>query len=163
MTDASSLDDDGVHNPLLRRALPLFFRLTRGVTLGVRGAVLDGEGRVFLLRHTYVAGWHMPGGGVEIGETALDALGRELDEEARIRVADTPVLHGAFFNAALGNRDHVLVYVVRSFEVLEAKRPDREIAEARFFPLDVLPEGTTAATRRRLAEIAAGGTPGGVW
>jgi 8-oxo-dGTP pyrophosphatase MutT (NUDIX family) len=146
--------DDRARNPVLRRLLPLYFRFARGVTLGVRAAVLDDRGRVFLIRHTYVNGWHMPGGGVEVGETALDALARELEEEACIRVTGTPVLHGAFFNAGLGNRDHVLVYAVREFTLTDEKRPDREIAEAGFFPLDALPEGTTGATRRRLEEIA---------
>lgn len=155
--------DDGVRNPWLKRALALHFRLTRGVTLGVRAAVLDREARVFLLRHTYVPGWHMPGGGVEIGETAETALARELEEEACLRPSGPPALHGVFFNPGLANRDHVLVYVVRDFAVLGVKRPDREIAEAGFHPLDALPEGTTAATRRRLAEIAEGRPGGGLW
>jgi hypothetical protein len=47
--------------------------------------------------------------------------------------------------------------------VLEAKQPDREIAEAGFFPLDRLPEGTTSATRRRLAEILEGQPPSVNW
>ena len=42
------------------------------MTLGVRGVVLDGEDRVFLVKHSYVAGWHLPGGGVEVGETFLE-------------------------------------------------------------------------------------------
>jgi ADP-ribose pyrophosphatase YjhB (NUDIX family) len=126
------------------------------MTLGVRGVVLDDRNRVFLIRHTYVSGWHLPGGGVETGETALDALGRELREEACIAMDETPVLFGVFFNRRISRRDHVLVYVVRRFTVLEAKQPDREIAEAGFFPLDRLPEGTTAATRNRLAEILQG-------
>ncbi len=155
--------DDGATNPLLRRLLPLYFRLARGVTLGVRAAVLDDRDRVFLLRHTYVRGWHMPGGGVEVGESAPDALARELEEEARIRLTGAPALVGAYFNAGLGNRDHVLVYAVRAFEVTEDKRPDREIAEAGFFPLDALPEETTGATRRRLDEIAGRRMPDGVW
>ncbi len=126
------------------------------MTLGVRGVVLDDRNRVFLIRHTYVSGWHLPGGGVETGETALDALGRELREEACIAMDETPVLFGVFFNRRISRRDHVLVYVIRRFTVLEAKQPDREIAEAGFFPLDRLPEGTTAATRNRLAEILEG-------
>ena len=43
------------------------------------------------------------------------------------------------------------------------KRPDREIAEARFFPLDGLPENTTPATRRRLAELFEGAAVSEYW
>jgi len=126
------------------------------MTLGVRAVVLDDRNRVFLIRHTYVAGWHLPGGGVETGETALEALGRELQEEACIAMDETPRLFGVFFNSRISRRDHVLVYVTRRFTVLAVKQPDREIAEAGFFPIEGLPEGTTAATRRRLAEILEG-------
>ena len=54
------------------------------MTLGVRGVVLDSDNKVFLVKHTYISGWHLPGGGVEVGETFLDALMRELVEEGRI-------------------------------------------------------------------------------
>jgi ADP-ribose pyrophosphatase YjhB (NUDIX family) len=133
------------------------------MTLGVRAVVLDGQGRVFLIRHTYVPGWHLPGGGVETGETALEALTRELREEACIVIDEPPVLAGVFFNRHTSRRDHVLVYVIRHFTVVEEKKPDREIAEAGFFPLGQLPEGTTAATRRRLAEILEGQSFSTIW
>lgn len=140
---------------VLQRLLHVYFRLARGLTLGVRGVALDGEGRVCLVRHTYVAGWHLPGGGVEAGETAPDALRRELREEAAIELGrEEPRLHGVFFNTQASRRDHVLVYVVRGFRVLGPRAPDREIAEAGFFPLDALPEGTGRATRARLDEVA---------
>ena len=145
------------------RALHLWFLVSRGLTLGVRGAVLDPEGRVLLIRHTYVKGWHLPGGGVEWGETALDALTRELAEEANIILDGPPVLRGVTFNRHVSRRDHVLVYEVRAFRQSAPKRPDREIAEAAFFPLDALPEGTTAGTRARLAEIAVGRAPDADW
>ncbi|WP_404286252.1 NUDIX domain-containing protein [Microvirga sp. RSM25] len=141
---------------LISWSLHTYWRFSRGMTLGVRGVVLDDRNQIFLIRHTYVPGWHLPGGGVETGETALDALGRELREEACIAVDETPHLFGVFFNNRISRRDHVLVYVIRRFTVLEAKRPDREIAEAGFFPLDQLPDGTTVATRNRLAEILEG-------
>ncbi len=147
----------------LFRVAHLYFRLVRGMTLGVRAAVLDGEGRVFLVRHTYTPGWHLPGGGVEVGETLEEALAKELREEASIRVTGPVSLHGVLFNRPLSRRDHVAVYVVREFAVDGIKRPDREIAEAGFFPLDALPEGTTPATRRRLDEIAAGARAPAVW
>ena len=148
---------------LISWGLHTYWRFSRGMTLGVRGVVLDQDNRVFLIRHTYVPGWHLPGGGVETGETALDALERELHEEARIAMDEPPALFGVFFNRKISRRDHVLVYVIRRFTVLEVKRPDREIAEAGFFPLDGLPEGTTVATRNRLAEILHGQKPSPNW
>ncbi len=148
---------------LMTWGLHTYWRFARGMTLGVRAVVLDDRARVFLIRHTYVPGWHLPGGGVETGETALEALTRELREEACIAIDGPPQLTGIFFNRRASSRDHVLVYVIRQFTVLEAKQPDREIAEAGFFPLDSLPEGTTIATRRRLAEILEGEEPSSTW
>jgi ADP-ribose pyrophosphatase YjhB (NUDIX family) len=148
---------------LVQRVLHAWFLTSRGLTLGVRGAVIDRDGRVLLIRHTYVAGWHMPGGGVEIGEDALSALARELAEEAEVALAAAPRLHGIFFNGHVSRRDHVLVYVVRDFTLTRPKRPDREIAEAAFFPLGALPEGVTRGTRERLDEIASGRAPGPAW
>lgn len=138
-------------------------RLTRGLTFGAQGAVFNAAGEVLLVRHTYVAGWFLPGGGVEVGESAVDALRRELLEEAGLRVTGTPRLHGLFFHPELGRRDHIAVFVVRDFVAVQAKRPRLEIAEARFFALDALPDGTTGGTRRRLAEIANGAAPAPDW
>lgn len=148
---------------LVSWGLHTYWRFARGLTLGVRGVVLDEEDRVFLIRHTYISGWHLPGGGVETGETALEALSRELREEACIAIDGIPDLAGVFFNEKVSRRDHVLVFVIRNFTVLGPKQPDREIAEAGFFPLDRLPEGTTSATRRRLAEILEGQPMAATW
>ena len=84
--------------PLIRRLFHFYWRFARGMTLGVRAVVLDGENRVFLVRHSYVSGWHLPGGGVETGETFLSSLRRELIEEGRIEMTGQPLLHGLFFN-----------------------------------------------------------------
>lgn len=137
--------------------------LTRGMTLGVRGACFDGEGRVFLVRHSYMPGWYLPGGGVERHETALQALSRELDEEGGIRLDAEPVLFGAYYNRRRG-RDHVLVYVSRRFSRPSPPTyPNREIAEAAFFDPADLPEAATPATRRRLQEILGGGERDPFW
>lgn len=136
------------------RLFHLWFLLRRPMTLGVRGLVHDrAAGTVFLIRHTYVPGWQLPGGGVELGETALEALERELAEEGNIAFAAPPRLVSLHFNRRASRRDHVALYLVEAFRQTSPKMPDREIAEAGFFPLDALPEGTTPATRRRLAEL----------
>jgi ADP-ribose pyrophosphatase YjhB (NUDIX family) len=140
----------------LRRVLHVYFRFARGMTLGVRALVIDAEGRIFLVRHTYVAGWQFPGGGVEPGETIGEALARELGEEGHIEILEPPSLRGLYFNARASRRDHVAFFVLRSFRQASAPLPNSEIAASGFFALDALPEDTTPATRARIAEEMSG-------
>jgi 8-oxo-dGTP pyrophosphatase MutT (NUDIX family) len=142
----------------MRPLLHSYWRFARGMTLGVRGLVIDGAGRVLLVQHSYVRGWHLPGGGVEPGETMRHALARELAEEGNIHLTGTPSLHGIFFNRRISQRDHVAVYVVHDFRQDGIFEPNREIIAASFFALDALPNDTTAGTRARIAEVV-GGAP----
>jgi 8-oxo-dGTP pyrophosphatase MutT (NUDIX family) len=149
--------------PALRRLLHLYWRFTRGMTLGVRAVVLDRDDRVFLVRHSYVAGWHLPGGGVEVGETFGDALRRELAEEGRIELAGDPALHGIFLNSHVSRRDHVAVYLVRQFTQDRLPQPNREIVACGFFDASALPAETTGGTRLRIAEVLQGKAPIATW
>jgi 8-oxo-dGTP pyrophosphatase MutT (NUDIX family) len=149
--------------PQLRRAFHLYWRMARGMTLGVRGVVLDGDNKVFLVRHSYVAGWHLPGGGVEVGETFLEALRRELSEEGRIELTGEPVLHGLFFNGHVSRRDHVAVYIVRQFRQDRLPEPNHEIVECGFYAAGALPPETTKGTRLRIAEVLDGAVPIATW
>ena len=144
--------------PAISRVMHLYRRMQRGITLGVRGLVIDEGRRVFLVKHSYVSGWHMPGGGVEPGETTLDALIRELAEEGNIEPTAPPALHGLFFNDKVSHRDHVVVYVLREFRQTAAPVPNCEIIAHGFFKLDELPNDTTAGTRARIIEVM-GGAP----
>jgi 8-oxo-dGTP pyrophosphatase MutT (NUDIX family) len=148
--------------PPVRRGLRLWTRLTRSVTLGVRTMVLADDGRVFLVRHGYVDGWHLPGGAVDPGETSVAAAVRELAEEGNIAAEGAPELAGLYLNAGLG-RDHVALYVVRRFIVRGPPRLGREIAAAGFFAADAPPPGTTPATLRRIAEVVSGDPPAATW
>jgi hypothetical protein len=141
---------------LAGRALHLYFRLRRGhdawrprrrAERGRRGPA--GAPHLYA-RLAYARR------GVEPNETLHDALAKELREEANIMLTGPAVLHGIFLNRHASTRDHVAVFIVRAFAQSAPKQPDIEIAEARFFPLSALPDGTTPGTRRRLAEITEG-------
>src|SRR5271154_59540 len=149
--------------PLIRHLLHLYWRFARGLTVGVRGLVFDADGRVFLVEHSYVSGWYLPGGGVETGETLTAALARELHEEGNIEITGAPVLYGVYFNRRVSRRDHVALYIVRSFHQSAPPQPNHEIIAHGFFALDALPEDTTRATRARIAEVLSGRAAAEFW
>jgi 8-oxo-dGTP pyrophosphatase MutT (NUDIX family) len=131
--------------------------------LGVRGLVIGQNGEILLVRHTYIAGWYLPGGGVEKGESSEISLVRELAEEANIEVIGRPQLHGLFFNPKGSSRDHVACYIVREFRQTRPYRSNFEIAEAKFFAPDALPKETTRATRTRIEEVIKGSPAASIW
>src|SRR5438105_337640 len=102
--------------PIARPVFRVISRITRGMTLGVRALVLNEAGEVLLIKHTYVSGWYMPGGGVERGETTEQALVRELVEEAGIRATERPRLVSMHSNHVRFAGDHVLIYRVDAWE-----------------------------------------------
>ncbi len=149
--------------PLIRPLFHFYWRFSRGATLGARAMVIDGTGRIFLVKHSYVSGWHLPGGGVETGETALTALARELAEEGNIQLVGEPKLHGLFFNGRVSRRDHVALFIVRDFHQDGLPVPNYEIIEHGFFAVDALPADTSRATRARIAEVFGGATVSELW
>lgn len=133
-------------------ATPLFrawMRLSRPMTLGVRALVFDEAGRVGLVRHTYKRGWHLPGGGVERGETAALSIVRECREELGADPLQTALV-GVFRNPTFAG-DHIVLYQVSAWRACETDS-EGEIAETGWFDPHDLPEAVTPATRRRLAE-----------
>lgn len=149
--------------PAIRRVLHLYWRFSRGLTFGVRAVVVNESGAVFLVKHSYVSGWHLPGGGVETGETMQEALARELFEEGGITLLGIPALHGIFHNAHVSRRDHVAVFVVRAFRQEGGPRHVREIIGHGFFARDALPADATRGARARLAEVFDGAATSQRW
>lgn len=148
--------------PFVRPLVQTHARVSRGLTLGVRGMVFDEAGRVLLIEHTYVRGWHLPGGGVEKNETVHEALFRELEEEAGVRPTGQPALLGIYSNAPVFRGDHVLIYRIDDWERCQMTSRG-EIHAVDWFAPDALPDGVTAGTRRRIEEALGARPPSVFW
>ena len=145
--------------PLMHR----YWQFRRGMTLGVRCVAIDSDNQICLIRHTYAKGWVMPGGGVDPGESIYEAAARELLEETGIAVDQPAELFGFYANKMANDRDHVALMVCREWRQSHEKKPDLEIAEVGFFPVDELPDETTPATRSRLDELLHGAEKSEIW
>ena len=147
-----------LYHPVLRPIRNRFFvalgLVRRAMTLGVRGIVRNQKGEVLLVRHTYVAGWHLPGGGVERNQSMAEAMHEELAEEVNITATGPIELFQIYRNPITSRFDHVALYVVPHWTGTGTSDRDWEIAETGFFALDALPEGTTKSTRQRLLEVS---------
>jgi ADP-ribose pyrophosphatase YjhB (NUDIX family) len=146
-------------NPLLLaadRSRRAWWFVARPFSVGVLGLVIDEQGRILLVEQTYRNGWYLPGGSVHRREGLDDALRRELREEVGVEPTAPPDLHGLYWNFAESRSDYIAVFVVERWE----RRPTKslEIARDAFFAPAELPEDTSPAARRRIAELAAGAT-----
>jgi len=148
--------------PLVRPFMQTFWRLSRGTTLGVRGIVVREDGHVVLVRHTYVGGWHLPGGGVERGESVRDALAHELRDEAGVDICGESPVQGVHANDKRFRGDHVVVCVVRDWRPCE-RGADGEIESVQWVDPTDLPDGTTASTRARIDEFRGLSPVADVW
>jgi ADP-ribose pyrophosphatase YjhB (NUDIX family) len=126
--------------------------VTNPCLFGASAVVEDGEGRVLLVRHSYMSGWQLPGGGVAAGEPPEKAVMRELEEEIGLMECAPPEFVALYSRRILWVGNFIALYRLRNARI--AFRPNFEVREAEFFALDALPENATAATRQRLAELS---------
>jgi 8-oxo-dGTP pyrophosphatase MutT (NUDIX family) len=118
--------------------------------LGVSGAVFDGEGRVLLVRHSYISGWHLPSGGVGLGEHPDAAMRRELGEEVGLSGGD--VRFARMYARKVGWVSAPVAFY-RVEEGTVNFRPNLEVRAICFADPSAPPPGTASGTLRRLAEL----------
>lgn len=133
------------------------------LSLGVRLVALDDAGGVFLVRHSYLPGLHLPGGAVDADETCREAAAREAAEEGGLVLPAPPELFGIYRSGFGGRRDHTVLYVSRGARQPEPKAVSLEIVAARFYPLADLPADMNRPTRERLAEVLDGAPRSETW
>lgn len=145
----------------LRPVQRSWWRLRRPTVMGVSAMVVNEAGAILLVRHTYMRGWHFPGGGVGKRETVLAALHRELAEEIGVTATREPELVGVYTNPADPRASHVAFYRIDRYEM--DYKPNLEIAEWRFFAPDALPPDAGRGPRHRVAEMKGERSFDGVW
>lgn len=151
---------------LAGKAARIVWRITRPRTIGVRAILLDQDGRIALVRHTYLDHWYLPGGGVKKGESIHAALLRELAEEVGVTDARIERVLGVYHSRREGKDDHIVIFVAYAGPnaSAELRRADlAEIEEAGWFAPDALPPSLSPATARRIAEYRQGVAGTGAW
>ena len=146
---------------LFYRVNRLLWRITKPTTVGVR-LILERDGAVLLVKHTYQRHWYLPGGGVKKGESIEETARREATEELGAALGDL-CLFGVYTNFYEHKNDHVVVFSCRDFAL--TGKTDREIERFDFFPFDGLPHDLSPGSRRRIGEYVSGsGSPVvGLW
>ena len=142
----------------MKPAMQLLYRLKRLVlrwlrirTRGVKVMLFNEQGELLLIRNSYGRShlYVLPGGGIRPFEAPAAAAAREVREEVGIE-ADRVEPRSTHYSEAEGKRD--TIHVFSAFGSTDPKPDGVEVEEARFFPLDRLPETVSAATLRRIAE-----------
>ena len=128
-----------------------YFLLVRPLTVGARCVVVNDQREVLLVKHTYIEGWHLPGGGIDAGESAEYGVRRELIEEAMLQILGPLKLVGIYHYQPFSNRDHVVVFLSREFKKIRGDS-SFEIAECRFFLADNLPADTDKDTIKWISD-----------
>ncbi|WP_072617534.1 NUDIX domain-containing protein [Pandoraea vervacti] len=128
-------------------------RLLRAKTVGVRALILDKSNRVLLVKHTYRNGWHTPGGGVNSGETLVEAIRREVYEETKLRLSGEIQLFNIYLNKWKNLDDFPVLFIARDYLGNAEVGDPAEIAEIGWFSFDRLPMETTEKTRQRILEF----------
>ena len=147
---------NGVRLAAVLRRLAWF--VIRPRTIGAQVVVLDGAGRVLLVRHSYDRGaLRLPGGGTRRAETFAEGASRELREETGL-VADPDALEllGVFSGREGHQAAFIAVFVAPDGSWTGHPRGSPEIDSAEFHDVGLLPADTSPATRARIAEAASG-------
>lgn len=130
------------------KLMRIVWKVTKPQTLGAR-IVLEKEGRVLLVKHTYQDQWFIPGGRLKHGETYEKAVRRELQEEIGCTI-ETCHLLGVYTNTFEGKHDSIVVFYSNAFDFTGKK--DNEIEQLAWFDLENLPGNTSKGSWKRVQE-----------
>ena len=97
----------------------------RPIRMGVRVMMIL-DGKVWLVRQTYMPGWFMPGGGLKRNETLEEAARREAREETGAELGELTLM-GAYSNFTDWKSDHNIVFICTNFEIISWNKQRRKL------------------------------------
>lgn len=124
---------------IFQSLLHKYFLFSRPLTAGVRLVVINKNSQILAVKHPYTDGWNLPGGGIEVGESALDAVVKELKEEVNLEIITSPKLFGYGYNSGVSKRDHVLFFQCEVNSNVKPRKNSSEISEIAFWDVNNLP------------------------
>jgi len=121
--------------------------------VGAAAVILDQEGRILLVKHNYGRrNWELPGGRVESGESPLDAVRREVQEETGLTVG-VDHLVGVYHRP-----DNDSLHFVFLFRAVDGtlRAGASEIDDCGYYPADGLPRPISSFTLQRINDALCG-------
>ncbi len=138
----------------------VYWRLLRPATHGALVAIWH-QGRILLVRNSYVKYFSLPGGYVREGETGRQAAVRELREEVALNVPEERLeLALDRVRAWEGKQDRVELFRMDVDEPPRLQVDNREVVAARFFtPEEALQENLFPTLREHIEQVVAAANP----
>ena len=130
------------------------------LAVGTMAVLRDAAGRVLLIERSDNGLWAFPAGTMELGQSLRDCAVREVFEETGLTAHDvTPFGIYSGLNPRPNMYGHTYQHIGLACRVDswsgELLRETDETTDARFYPLDALPDGVSGSVRRVLADLAA--------
>lgn len=148
VTDSSLDELEPLRVPLFSRPTPL---------VGGDAAVIDDRGHILLIQRADNHRWAMPGGALEVGETPIQGVLREVYEETGIE-CQAEALVGVFDSRLCGLdmpfHIYLLTFLCRPVAGGGRDEPshDIEVLDVRWFGEDALPEDIHPGNALRIRE-----------
>ena len=140
-----------------RRFLMIYWAIFKPLSFGTRVMLLC-KNEVLLVKHTYISGYFLPGGGVKKSELFENSARRELKEEVGILVNNLSVF-GIYKSIKEQKYTTNVVFISKLSKKPTLKIQKDELVEAGFFNINKLPLKTSPGTKRRIKEYIEGNFP----